>query len=241
MSIAIGQHATATNVATSVTTGAITTSPSGSTFVIAVNSRQTISSVTDSFGNTYTLKEQGAGFNYGTIYVCDGGTGGASHTATVVQAGTGDNLSVYLIEVTGATNPSFDAGATSSDTTGSSSGPGASVTTTNASDMVISLIAGYGGGGAAPTDSGAGFSVLDSNSPYSADAVSTSIVSSTGSYQDTYNYGVFNYAAFAIIALNAGAAAVVAAVAKLPSPALFNVFDAGDQDFKSELTLLRWF
>lgn len=218
MTIAIGQHTLAgaspfSNVATLVT-GAIATSVSGSIFAASVNDGAGgIASVLDSFSNLYLLKESGSQFGLtGAIYTCDGGTGGSGHTATL-NVNTAANILIALTEVTGGANPSFDAG-----NSGNTSGPGATqtgaaVTTTNAADLILSMLALPGiGSGTVVTDSGSGFSIVDQliGSSQSGMAVSSAVKSATGTYQDTYavSGGTFvgAYAAFATVALKAGGA-----------------------------------
>lgn len=94
------------------TTTAGTTTASGSTFVIAVSWDQTGGTVTisDSKGNTYTgqgtAQVDGAG-GYCRLYVCQNGTGGASHTATISTTSSSYPV-IHLIEITGAETASLD-------------------------------------------------------------------------------------------------------------------------------------
>lgn len=218
MPIGIGQHTLAgaaafSNVST-LTTGAITTSVAGSIFAASVNDGAGgIASVLDSFSNLYFPKESGSQFGLtGAIYTCDGGTGGSGHTATL-NVNTAANILIALTEVTGGANPSFDVG-----NSGSSSGPGttqtgAAVTTTNAADLILSILALPGiGSGSTVTDSGAGFSIVDQliGPAQSGMALSSAVVSATGTYQDTYAVtgGTFvgAYCAFAAVAFKAAAA-----------------------------------
>ena len=98
---AVGQAITGYN--TALTTGAVSTSASGSTFLLLVcASGSTTPTVSDSFSNAYTLK---ATFpingSYESVYAyeCDSGTGGASHTATVSFGSTNMAFHVLLIEI----------------------------------------------------------------------------------------------------------------------------------------------
>ncbi|MBP8176630.1 MAG: hypothetical protein KAX77_02595 [Xanthomonadales bacterium] len=98
-----------TSISNTVTTGSGTSTVSGSSFLIAVSwdAGVTISSVSDSKSNTYTAVGTpqndggaGSGGNH-QFYVCENGTGGSSHTATVNFSGTA-YPTVHLIEITGA-------------------------------------------------------------------------------------------------------------------------------------------
>jgi len=211
MTIAIGQHAKATSTAfgssTTVTTSAVTTAATGSVFAILVNAKsKAVSSVTDSYSNTYTLKESGAGFNTASIYICDGGNGGSGHTATVTMA-SADSFEFFFVEITGAASPSFDVGGQGGSTSSVTSFTGAAVTTTNANDLIISFAGMFGDAGAL-TDSGTGFSIFDSStvSGTATAGYSTAIKSSTGTYQDTYGIASSNFPAYASIALKQASA-----------------------------------
>jgi len=214
--IAIGQHTLISSggftQVTTLTTSAIATSATGSKFIISVvNNSGTIGTVTDSFSNTYTLKETASQFSLGTsIYICDTGcTGGSGHTATVTS--TLANYSVALTEVTGAASTGFDVGASGSNFSAGSTQAGAAVTTTNANDLVFSVI-GFPGSGNAVTDSGTGFSILDSTFATSDNGQTTSsaVFSSTGTYQDTYAVtGGFSFCSFATISFKAASGGTV--------------------------------
>lgn len=102
--------------ATSVTTGGVTTT-TGSTFLIGCSFGQafwgTISSFTDSKGNTYT--RLGAQLVEGILVelaYCSNGVGGTGHTATVTGPGSADYPTVFFAELSGAAVASYDAGAT---------------------------------------------------------------------------------------------------------------------------------
>jgi len=211
MAIALGAHTLISTggftQATTLTTSPITTSATGSAFCISsANNGGTISSVLDSFSNLYTLKESASQFGMlAAIYLADGGTGGSGHTATINTSLA--NYSVALTEFTGAANPSFDVGNSGSNFSAGTTQTGAAVTSLNANDAIFSVLA-FPGGGTAVTDSGAGFSIVDTTSSTADNGHTTSaaIVSSTGTYQDTYaTTSGFSFCAFAAVALKAGA------------------------------------
>lgn len=88
------------------TSGAVTTQATGSSFVVfTINyGDDNVTSVTDSKSNTYSrisveLDNPGDGFYVGA-WLCENGTGGASHTATLTTAGTALSA-IYFLEITG--------------------------------------------------------------------------------------------------------------------------------------------
>ena len=89
---------TATNQGTgitSLTTPGITTS-TGSRFYIYTASGS-LTGVSDSKGNTYTLvKQQVGGTRTGNLYGCANGTGGAGHTATTNYSSAGARDIVFI-------------------------------------------------------------------------------------------------------------------------------------------------
>lgn len=106
MAIAVGQHTHLANtfLAGGVTTPSITTSASGSSFllclILAVGLAPTIS---DSKSNTYTLVGTTSTSIFGEIismYLSTNGTGGSGHTASASWTGSGLG-DLYLIEITG--------------------------------------------------------------------------------------------------------------------------------------------
>lgn len=225
MAIAIGQHAAygtpAFTTAGSITTPAKTTSASGSTFVITVYGTIAIASSTpvqDSFSNTYTLKASGTVY-FGALnvymYVCDNGSGGSGHTATANFSVVGHGA-IFFDEVTGAANPSYDTSATVSNNGGGASQSGASVSTGNANDLILSMLC-TNGDGATITDTAGWNAILDSVGAGTAGnataAISYEVVSSTGTYSDTYGVSTSGGGGGITIALKAAAVASGVSVA----------------------------
>lgn len=111
MAIALGVSAKqAANSATSMTTPGVTSSASGSTFVITVCDPNQNITVSDSKSNSYT--QIGTTLTVGStkmsMWRCENGTGGASHTATVTwNSGSADGT-ITFAEITGAQTSSFD-------------------------------------------------------------------------------------------------------------------------------------
>lgn len=97
--VLVGTRGSATG---NLTTGAGTSTASGSTFVIALSydGGATLDSVSDSKGNTYTLIDSQASASIVALYYCQNGTGGSNHTASANFTGSSFG-SIYLIELTG--------------------------------------------------------------------------------------------------------------------------------------------
>jgi hypothetical protein len=93
---------------TTVTTASATSAASGSTFLIGVSidNPSTMSTPTDSKGNTYTLVgveiNSAAGLFKSAVYKCENGVGGAGHTASVAIT-PANTISLHLFEVDGGT------------------------------------------------------------------------------------------------------------------------------------------
>lgn len=215
MAIAIGGFGKANSTfGTTVTTASTTTSATGSTFLcfIGAYNGPTFSSLVDSKSNTYTLvtSNNTAGFGGITVwcYSCVNGTGGSGHTATVTM--TADvNILLFFVEITGAqtTSPIDQYNSNGSNSTVTTA-VCATVTTTNAHEMVLSYY--YGGNAGNPaqtiTDSGSGFSIVDSEQatgPYGA--YSKNIVSTTGTYGDTFTQTSTDYFGTISVSLIQGA------------------------------------
>lgn len=93
------------------------TTTTGSTFVVGLSyiSSSTVTAVTDSKSNTYTLVDtEISGGQAKSLWYCENGTGGASHTASVDFSGDSFGT-IYLVEVTGAATASFDQKAKTTD------------------------------------------------------------------------------------------------------------------------------
>jgi hypothetical protein len=223
MALAIGGHAVANNTfTTSTTTSGVTTQASGSTFVVFVQTNRAgdplhITSVTDSKSNTYTLVTSdnpgyGGDINL-SAYVCVNGTGGASHTVTANYDEQATN-NVFFIEITGAdtTSPADGAAATVGGGTAGTSWPAPTVTTTNAADIIISCAGSYGFNTGIVTisaNTAAGYAVIDSilAGTVSRHAVTSYlVVSSVGSYGDTYTTSATDGYSAITLAFKAGGA-----------------------------------
>lgn len=189
--IAIGAHTSglqsggsATLVLPSVNT------TTGSTFNVFVGLfGATVTSVTDNESNTYTLitSSTNGGFFNTYAYKCENCTGGTGHVVTIL-ASSAVFYSAYLQEITGALTSSGVDVSNTLTTSVATTFSGASATTTNANDLVLSyfqLQVSY----ASIADSGAGFSMLDSSTT-GGSAVSSAVVSSTGAYSDTYTIDI---------------------------------------------------
>jgi hypothetical protein len=131
-------------VATSIA-GSVTTTASGSSFVIFVRAYAAPTSVTDSKSNVYTLvqsTQNPSESDWLSVYLCVNGTGGATHRPTVTTGVTLNPVILGLIEIVGgATSSATDGSSTVHDT---ASPFGSPLTTTNANDIVLSLFGGNG-------------------------------------------------------------------------------------------------
>lgn len=239
---ALGQHAVAANPSgthvTTLSTGGVTTAATGSTFVIfvAITGGATISATpTDSFGNTYTLTTSLTGFFFASeniyAYTCINGSGGAAHTATAVPSAS-TAMAVGFVELTGV--GSIDvSNSLNNGNSASTSAPGASVTTTNANDLILSFIALSNGGGSTISDSAAWNSLFNNSNPAGADATIQSCASSyqvetsTGTFSDSYTLSPSNNSGGLTIAFKAAAPIInvqpVAQTAASGSTATFSV------------------
>lgn len=145
MAIALGSHAVnhTTSAATSLSTSGVSTTASGSTFVIGVRGGGgNLTGVTDNKSNSYTQIGTTQIFNsYTSLWYCSNGNGGAGHTATANYSASGTHI-IFFAEITGAAASSFDQYAEE----GEGSGQPHAVTTgtlSQADELVISL---YGNG-----------------------------------------------------------------------------------------------
>lgn len=176
--------------------------------------------VQDSFSNAYTLKSSGTAVFGGIFmyaYVCDGASGGAGTIATANFAASSAGA-VYFIEITGAANPGFDVQNTINNSSASTTPSGASVTTTNAADLILSLI--YSSNAATITNAGGFNAFVDKSNAAAASsvpnsAVSYQIESTTGAYSDSYVLGASDFSGGLTIALKQGIPAVGVPIAWL--------------------------
>ena len=84
---------------TAVTTAGVTTTTGNRFLVLVPPYPTTPTSVTDSKGNTYSLKVSYLWASFGatfTVYECVNGTGGAGHTATVNWSSSGNRSATFL-------------------------------------------------------------------------------------------------------------------------------------------------
>jgi hypothetical protein len=184
------------------TTAAGTTAASGSTFVAAVSWDASASSptVTDNKSNTYTAQgtpqvdTRGA---YVQLFVCQNGTGGASHTATFTTSGASYPV-IHLIEITGAEAASLDKIAQGSDV--STPFTVTSATLSQADEVVISICA-CNSGTASNAYALSGGTVLSEEldtSNYWTSAAGYTVVSSTAAVTHTWTRATFTEAGIAL-------------------------------------------
>lgn len=197
MSIAVGQHATASG--NSPTTGAVTTQVSGSTFVIFVltDTSHTIGTPTDSKSNSYTAI--GSEQAYGSVapekcrvFYKENGVGGSGHTA---NSGAGTFTSIFFLEITGAAASSFDSGSVAQANDAVSPYTVTSNTLAQAAELVVATI-GFDSiiGGTVFSES-TGFTIQDQEQDGtlgSTGAIATKIVSSTTALTPSFTIAVGN-------------------------------------------------
>lgn len=123
------------------------TTVTGSTFLIALSFISSGAPVipVDSKGNAYTLiHREDSGGQSKSLYRCENGVGGASHTASVTWP-SGDFFgSIYLIEITDAATASYDVTAAAAD--GTSPYTVTTPTLAQADEVVITIIGNESGG-----------------------------------------------------------------------------------------------
>lgn len=218
MTISIGVAVTpeeinVTSGTPTTTTGSATTQASGSSFLIPLRAYGDLySAVTDSFNNTYTFqgkKQNTSDGDWLHLYLCQNGTGGASHKPKVTVSGT-ELVSFGLFEVQGAATASLDA--VSAGVFDSSSPFGDALTTTNAADMVIGLFGSNGAAGTVTYTPGSGFSTFTgAGSSIGTNGLSFGVayqvVAATGTYNPAFTVSSGNRGPALTIALKAAAAA----------------------------------
>jgi len=149
MALGIGQSSTAVaQLNTTITTSAVTTAATGSTFVIYVCLPNSVvaPTVSDNKSNTYVQKRT-VSYNSSSaslwLFTCENGAGGSGHTATITEASSA-TLEMFFVEITGSggygtLDVSADGG-TGGNFTASMATP--SITTTANGDVVISFFGG---------------------------------------------------------------------------------------------------
>lgn len=183
MSIAIAQHAKASHASSAVTAG-VTTQAAGSSFVIGVAcSAGSFTSVADSKSNIYTQigTEQSSSGHAIRWYLCTNGTGGASHTATVVASFP----TCYFAEITGGLTASIlDQQNQGTDAT-SPYGDAVTITTTQAAELILAIVSGDGSSNPLTYTLGNSFTAIDAETDGSSFWTSSfmqRVVAATGTY-----------------------------------------------------------
>lgn len=148
-SFGIGVTAKGNSGSNTVNTNSVTTQSSGSTFVIDVvySYPDTISSITDSKSNTYTIQGSvqlnSAGTMYSARYICVNGTGGATHNATATFSSAGAVPSIFFTEIKGGlTSGIVDVHVQDNDETSPFGVASGTLAQTN--EYVLSFFASYG-------------------------------------------------------------------------------------------------
>ncbi|MDE2105613.1 MAG: hypothetical protein KGL39_50770 [Patescibacteria group bacterium] len=204
MSLSQGQYSSnISHFANSLQSNAVTTNTSGSSFTLWIVGNfgsTTAWTVSDTFGNTYTLENQQTyNSGNGTIwqYDCQNGAGGANHqiTATLTAGGHG-TFGIMTQEVaasTGSSTIDVSNSGTATNFVGGSGNTlnGSAVTTTSTGDLLISVVGGTttATGTDTITDATGWNNMLISLEDSSSSLIcglSVTTESSTGTYNDIY-------------------------------------------------------
>jgi hypothetical protein len=138
---------TASNLASQTAAFTSTTTTGNLLVAIIFTNVKTVSALTDNKGNTWTLQNSFVNFTGSWslyVYYCANATGGASHTLTATESGTGWNFYGGLHEFSGATTTSPIESLTSNTAITSNANAtlptnGAAITTTTINDYVMGI------------------------------------------------------------------------------------------------------
>jgi hypothetical protein len=226
MTIAIAQglseeHTFSSNTPTALT-GSLNTAATGSYFVVVVRAYSpSANTITDTFSNTWTLLgsiANGSTTTYVYLGAASGGgpaAGGSTHRPTISKA-TGDTAAVSFFEVTGAASSSVQDGTLAS-VLDSSSPFNQTITTTNATDLVIGIGASNSAANPTTYTPGTGFTLASSSSFTNGTNVDTigvmsQRVTSTGTYGPNFTTSSGTNAAVLTFALKESASGPSVAV-----------------------------
>lgn len=169
----VGVTAKGNSGSNTVTTNSVTSEASGSTFVIDVvfDSSVTISSITDSKSNSYTLQGS-VQTNSSTLmkcarYICVNGTGGSTHNATATFSSAAAVPSIFFTEIKGGlTSGIVDVHVQGNDETSPFGVASGTLAQTN--EYVLSLFASYSSSPPTCTHSvtGDGFALLQETTDF---------------------------------------------------------------------------
>ena len=171
------------------TTAFASSTTSGNTIIVSIATYSTtVSSVTDSKSNTYTLitSSNYNGSAYVYMYYAYNITGGSSHTVTANLASTGSDVTIIAREVSGlgiASSPLDKSHSASGSSTSPASG--STATTTQAVEYVIGMAANWGGD---TYTVGSGYGDLKTDSAVSdtSMAIEDLVTSTTGAQNATF-------------------------------------------------------
>lgn len=194
MAIALAQSVSAgAPGADSTTTGSLTTTASGSTFIIGAHWQggSTPPTISDSKSNTYTLigsvrqvDNNGSFLSHIGLWYVENGTGGSSHTFTAAK--TGGYTSVYAGEITGGLTSGILDQNTGAALDASSPVTSGSITTTQAAELLIGLVGTYHTGSGPAYTANNSFSIaqqITDATNYWTGCLVSRVVSSTGTYE----------------------------------------------------------
>jgi hypothetical protein len=191
------------------TTTGVTTQPAGSGFFVVISEGTGPNTPpTDNMGNTYT--QIGATINntahsmQGSIWYCANGAGGSGHTWTLDSPNPFP--CIYAVEVTGAlAGGTIDVyGGSTSNTTSTGPWVSGNVTTTNAKDLLLGLLAYDEDASPADATANGSFTLVGSTptaGPAFGAAISYDSVTSTGVYESSFSCGGGVYGVTFIVAV----------------------------------------
>lgn len=194
---------------TTITTTAANTTVSGSDFIVLVYVTSTTNAPsvpTDTFSNTYVQIGTGVNSNSGGNdilyrYRCYGGTGGSAHTATIATITGASGIAAVLVELTGCntTTAAYDNGGTAAATTDPNLTANVAMSPTATGEVLISGLI-FSSGSTDPTiteNNGftIGYAFGNHLQTGMHGVMSYKVVSSSASYQASYNMSGSKYAA----------------------------------------------
>ncbi len=228
---------------TSVTSTAVTTQSTGSTFLCIPVYRQggggTLpTTVVDNKSNTYVLANSvnyGFGFSEIGVYISINGAGGAGHTCTASGWTTSaDLLSISFVELTGMGAATLDAAPAGTNDNASPSVP-PSITTTVANEWVLNIYANYSNNDQTITDTGSGYAIIvkqEVGANGITGAISYVVPASSGTAtNDSFSFTTADFAGATAISIKPGGAGATCTHAGWSSGGTFAVPTAGTGNY----------
>jgi hypothetical protein len=183
-----GEFSAVSGTPTAPSSGSISTTTGNHFVCVVVDYSPSVTAITDNFSNTYS--QVGSTVTNGSValsvWLCIAGTGGAGHKPSVTKT-TGDALSFSFMEIAGSASASPLDGTVGAGLD-SASPYNATVTTANATDLVITIGSSNGAATTVTYTPGTGFTLATGGVTYPTGTNVLSIgvmyqnVSATGTY-----------------------------------------------------------